>query len=512
MVCDMCINKINDSKINSFILPYSIVFSVAVCFTSASSASSIVSTKIVTQSEQIPDDKQLAQLGEQKTDFGQGWYICAKAEKTCTMWNAIKVINVDPYKNIKYHVGGLNLTFPKGRPTLASQNKRLKISLGMIINYDIGGFIGPDNKYGQDVSGSRGYIRRGRFSLGVQYDDFLLTISPEFGEFFRDTYNLYEANLAYKGFKNTIITIGLFQPRSSMQDAESSTGYEFMERPAIIDVVRNIAGGEPRLAFGAQHFGNGYMISAYVTGQRLGKPFQQNFQNNQIGGVFRAAVHPLATRDFDLHLGLSSSFALHGDNKKYGISARQDAQLWLSKQYIRTGTLSGVDNVWSIGPEVGFRWKRAVVQSEFYNVRLGRNSSYNEYRPNFNFKGWYISSSYTLFGQPRSYNKARAIFNPPTGSYFNPAAGQWGALEWDARFSQMDLDDRVHSYSPTGKFQGVQGGKQTMITTGFNWYPSSHMRIMLEYHRVHATGSKGNRYNLFGRTSNFITSRLQFTF
>lgn len=508
----MGINKVEQIQNYRLILSYLIGIGGFISCVSISFAQSSTTMQSVKKINETSPTQKFSELGEQKTDFGQGYYICAESEKICTMWNAIKVVNLDPYKGIKYHIGGLDLTFPKGRPTLTSQDKRLKISLGMLFNYDVGGFIGPDNKYGENVAGSRGYIRRGRFTLGVQYDDFVLTVSPDYGEFFRDTYNLYEANLAYKGFKNTIIVIGLYQPRSSMEDAESSTGYEFMERPAIVDAVRNIAGGEPRLTFGAQHYGKRYMISAYITGQRLGKAFQQNFMNNQIGGVFRAAVHPIGTRDVDLHVGMSSSFALHGDNKKYGISARQDAQLWLSKQYIRTGTLQGVDNVWAIGPEVGFRWKRWVLQSEFYNIHLSRNSSAQEYRPSYNFKGWYILSSYTIFGQPRTYNQARAIFEPPKGPLFNPAAGLWGALEWNARFSQMDLDDRVHSYSSTGKFQGVQGGKQTMITTGFNWSPSQHMRVMLEYHRVHATGSKGNRYNLYGRTSNFITSRLQFSF
>ncbi|CAI3933672.1 OprO/OprP family phosphate-selective porin [Commensalibacter papalotli (ex Botero et al. 2024)] len=508
----MCIYKEEKRKNDRFVISYLIGIGVFISCGNISLAQNITTTQTTKKTKKLSEAQQLSELGEQKTDFGQGYYICAESEKTCTMWNAIKVVNLDLYKGIKYRIGGLDLTFPKGRPTLISQDKHLKISLGMVFNYDVGGFIGPDNKYGENVAGSRGYIRRGRFTLGVQYDDFVLTVSPDYGEFFRGTYNLYEANLAYKGFKNTNIVIGLYQPRSSMEDAESSTGYEFMERPAIVDAVRNIAGGEPRLTFGAQHYGKRYMISAYITGQRLGEAFQQNFTNNQIGGVFRAAVHPIATRDIDLHLGMSSSFALHGDNKKYGISARQDAQLWLSKQYIRTGTLQGVDNVWSMGPEVGFRWKRAVLQSEFYNIHLSRNSSYEEYRPNYNFKGWYILSSYTIFGQPRTYNQARAIFEPPKGPLFNPAAGYWGALEWNARFSQMDLDDRVHSYSSSGKFQGVQGGKQTMITTGVNWSPSQHMRIMLEYHRVHATGSKGNRYNLYGRKSDFITSRLQFSF
>lgn len=508
----MGIYKIEQTRSDRLILLYLVGIGVFLSCGNISFAQDSTMTQPVKKTNDVSEAQKLSEQGEQKTSFGQGWYICAESEKTCTMWNAIKVVNLDPYKGINYHIGGLDLTFPNARPTLTSQDKRLKIFLGMLLNYDVGGFIGPDHKYGENVAGARGYIRRGRFTVGVQYDDFLLTISPEYGEFFRDTYNLYEANLAYKGFKNTIIVIGLAQPRTSMEDAESSTGYEFMERPAIIDAVRNIAGGEPRLTFGAQHYGKHYMISAYITGQRLGEPFEQNFQNNQIGGIVRAAIHPIGTRDVDLHMGMSSSFALHGDNKKYGISARQDAQLWLSKQYIRTGTLQGVDNVWAIGPEVGFRWKRWVLQSEFYNIHLSRNSSAQEYRPSFNFKGWYILSSYTILGQPRTYNQARAIFDPPKGPLFNPAAGLWGALEWNARLSQMDLDDRVHSYSDSGKFQGVQGGKQTMITTGFNWSPSQHMRIMLEYHHVHATGSRGNKYNLYGRTSNFITSRLQLSF
>lgn len=464
-------------------------------------------TSVVRQESSTPK----LSAGEYATDFGQGWYICPTSQTTCDMWNAYKVVNVDPYKNIQYQLGSLNLTFPKGRPTLTSSNGRFSLSLGMLMHYDMGGFLGPDKRYGQDVSGSRDFLRRGRFMVAARYDDFILTVSPDAGEFFNDTYHLFEASLKYVGFKNTVLNVGLLQPPSSMEDTESSNGYELIERPMVSDIVRNISGGEPRLALGGTHWGKKYYISAHVTGERLLTTIK-NFQKNQVGGTLRTAIHPVATPDYDLHLGMSASFAFHGNNRKYAIATGPESQIWLSKNYIRTGTIDGVNSVWSIGPEVALRWKRLVVQSEYYRVSLQRVADETTHRPNLHFPGWYISTSYTIFGQPRSYDQKNAVFNAPTGSLFNPATGEWGALEWVARWSVMDLNSHINSYSPNGQLLGSYGGKQTAWLTGLNWSPSSHMRIMLNYNHIYASRSYGNSYNLNGRSSNLIVSRLQFTF
>ena len=59
---------------------------------------------------------------------------------------------------------------------------------------------------------------------------------------------------------------------------------------------------------------------------------------------------------------------------------------------------------------------------------------------------------------------------------------------------------------------GVQGGKQKVIATGFNWYPSPHFRVMIDYNHIISSRSRNNLWHLRKKDSNLIISRLQLTF
>ncbi|MCT6842514.1 OprO/OprP family phosphate-selective porin [Commensalibacter sp. ESL0382] len=442
----------------------------------------------------------------------QSIYLCLDHKQDCTMWNADKIRNIDIYRDISYQIGHFNLNFPKGRPTLVSSDRRFSISLGASLQFDIGGIIGPDNKRnGSRMDGSQAFLRRGRFNVAIRYDDFIINITPDAGRPALVNNSIYEAYLKYVGFENTIIAIGLLQPPITMLDTESSNGFILVERPMIVDLVRNLTGSDARLALMMTHWNKRYYLSASVTGQRLGGTYQ-DFQRNELGGIVRAAVRPLAINHYDMHLGLSTTFVTHGDSRKYSLSTGQEGQVWLGRPYLRTGTIQGVNNIWAIGPEFAVRLNRFLIQSEYYSMFLQRVAEKSGNRPNLHFSGCYISVNYVLFGQPRSYDESKAVFTPPVGSFFNPVAGEWGALEWSIRWSNMNLNHYKYRMNENGHYLGVQGGKQNIFATGLNWYPSSHMRISLDYNHVMATRSRNNYYNSTGRTSNLIMSRVQFTF
>ncbi|MDI2089841.1 OprO/OprP family phosphate-selective porin [Commensalibacter oyaizuii] len=446
-----------------------------------------------------------------KVDFGQGWYYCSSNSQRCNLWNAVKVINIDPYQKVRYNFRDFYLSFPKSRPTLTSNDGRFSFAVGGMFQYDVGGFIGPFHKSeGINMSGVRNHLRRGRFIATARYDDFLITVTPDIGTSGVQNDSLFEASLRYQGLRHTSIEVGLLQPRVTMEDVEGSNGFEFVERPMIIDMVRNIAAANARLSLGATHWGKNYVLAGYVTGFRYG-PFK-NFQDNQIGGVFRAAVRPVAMQDIDLLIGVSGSIAFHGANRKYSMNTGTEAQIWLTRPFLRTGTINGVNSVWSLGPQVGFRWKRLLLKSEYYSISMQRVTTGNENLPNLRFPGWYVSGNYTLFGQPRLYDPKKGVFSPPVGPTFNPAAGLWGALEWSVRWSVMDFNSHKTQYDQNGVLLGSNGGRQTVVATGFNWYPSAQVRVMLDYNYVHASPSLKNTYNLRGRDSQLIISRLQLNF
>lgn len=442
----------------------------------------------------------------------QAEYICYEKSIRCTMWNADRVVNVDPYKDLHYQVGYSTLAFPKGRPTFYSASKKLSIAFGLYINYDIGALLGPNKRAnGPKVSSYQGTLRRGRPIIVVKYTDFALTVTPDVGRFGLEHHDLFGADLKYTGIKNLVIGGGLLQPTLSMLDSETSRGFFLAERPMVIDMLRNVAGGEPRAGFNVIHWKQRYLISVGYTGQRVGKKFT-NFQQGQKGGVLRLAGRPIASRNIDLHLGITGTFAVHGENRKYSIVSYNESRLFPSAADFKTGTINGVNSIWAVGPEFALRWKRLIFQGEYYSFFMPRKNEGYGHNDNLHFWGWYGSLNYAIFGAHRHYLPSRAIFAAPEGSLFNPAAGDWGALEWSVRWSYLNLNSHAGDYENNKYAAGVQGGKQKVIATGFNWYPSPHFRVMIDYNHIISSRSRNNLWHLRKKDSNLIISRLQLTF
>lgn len=418
----------------------------------------------------------------------------------------------DPFKAIHYRLGNFDLTFPKAKPTFSSQNKKFSFSIGTLIQYDVGGFVGSNHqKSVPNMAGTQAILRRGRLIFTARYNDFKLIIAPDFGRAALVNDSIHEANLNYTGFKRTVLSLGLLQPSITMYGTENSASFTLLERPMVTDLLRNIAGANARLAFAIKHWHKTYYISATISGQRLGETYQ-DFQKNQVGGIIRAVVHPVATNNYDLHLGFNVTLASHGDTRRYSMNSLPEAQIWSGRPYIRTGKVDGVNNVWAIGPEFALRLNRLILQGEYYSIYFQRVSEHKMNRPDLQFAGWYISTNYILLGQARHYSSEGAFFAAPQGILFNPAEKDWGALECSIRWSEMDLNSHRHEYDSVNRLQGVQGGRQIIIATGLNWYPLMNMRLSLNYNYVKATKSRNNFYNKNGRIGNLILSRIQFNF
>ncbi len=436
----------------------------------------------------------------------QQYYVCSPNVAYCNAWNAEKYIPQKPLDNVHFPIGKMfTLSFPKERPTLSLNDQPLSFAFGMLLQFDLGGSLGPDDpERSTRMSGIMNFLRRARFITITRYKKFELTASADPGYAGRSTESLFQLDVAYTGFRNTRVELGLTQPRVGMDDAEANGGSQFLERPAIIDMIRGIAGAQTRLGFGATHWEKRSYVQAFVTGPQFGD--RKNFQKNQIGAVLRVAGRPWFTKDNDLHLGLSSSMAFHGNNRIYSLSSLPEMTLWQQRHYLKTGAIKNVNNIVQAGPEIGFRWKRWVLKSEYSLIHLNRGHSDSEPQRDLNFRGYYIAINRTLFGQPRLYDIKRAVFDQPFAALFNPATGDWGALECSGRWSVIDLNNHPVENG------GIRGGKQTVWSAGINWYPSSHMRLMLEFNHIIVSRSNKNSHNLYGGTNNLIGSRLQVNF
>ncbi|MBV1837258.1 OprO/OprP family phosphate-selective porin [Acetobacter estunensis] len=420
-------------------------------------------------------------------------------------------------------VGGMKIGFPGGRPTIQSEDGKYAFSIGLAFHEDFGGFMGVSGagtqaKSSQKFNSFTSNARRLRVPMTFRYKDWVANVTPDFGAGNNDgTVGLYEGNLNYAGLRNTILTVGYFQPRVTEEDAESSNDFEMMERPGITDMVRSIAAGDARFSIGGMHYEKRWWVGAYFTGQQFGGRNASgyyggdgNINDSQTGGLVRAAGRPVATKDWDVHLGISAISAFKPSNGTHGrsfsLSQRPEVNLGESS-LLSTGTITNVAQVWAAGPEFAMRWKRFVLKGEYYHVGVtrGHDTLGGQAMHSLNFDGWYVAANYTLFGKARAYNIKEGAFaapGVPESQEFNPAHGTWGALEISGRYSEADLNSRVNSAD------GIRGGRQQVWSGGLNWYPNRHFRVMVDFN--HFTDAHTSL--TIARHGNSLAARVQAAF
>lgn len=420
-------------------------------------------------------------------------------------------------------IGGMRVGFPKGRFTIASEDGAYAFSVGLAFHEDFGGFMGVSPRAGEhkgDFSGLTENSRRMRIPFTFRYKDWVANVTPDFGAGGADgattDQTLYEANLNYAGLHNTILTVGYFQPRVTEEDSESSNDFEMMERPVITNIVRNIAAGDARFSVGGLHYDKRWWIAGYFTGQSFGarssttSTYPYGITDSQTGATFRVAGRPYVSKDIDVHVGISaiSAFkvAKNASGRTTSFADTPEVNLTQTK-LLGSGTIPNVGSVWAAGPELGFRWKRLVLKGEYYHIGVtrGNDAANAAQRQTANFEGYYGAANYTLFGKPRAYNIKEAAFGAPGVEHeFDPAHGQWGALEISGRYSVANLNDTA---------AGVHGNQQTVWSGGLNWYPNRHFRFMLDFNHFIVSGNgQANGLDGYGRTGNSLAARVQAAF
>ncbi|MFT8597418.1 MAG: porin [Acetobacter orientalis] len=432
------------------------------------------------------------------------------------------------------HIGGMIIGFPKGRFTVASEDASYGMSIGLAFHEDFGGFFNSGPRAGEGRGAFNSFtsnMRRLRIPFTFRYKNWVAAVTPDFGANHNDGYvALYEGNLNYTGFRNTILTVGYFQPRVTEEDSESSNDFMTLERPSITDMVRNIAAGDARFSVGALHYEKRWWIAGYFTGQEWGHRNASdmsstyygggngNTMDSQTGATLRVAGRPVATKDWDVHLGASaiSSFRQACNSASATNSAATSCTRTTSfgqrpefdigeANLAATGTISNASQVWAAGPELGVRWNRLLLKSEYYHVGVQRHGPQIK---SAGFQGWYGSAAYTLFGTPRLYSEKSGAFTAPgvtEKEEFDPATNHWGALEVVGHYSVIDLNSRLNDAIAANV---VRGGQQTVWTGGLNWYPNRHFRVMLDYSHFIVSRSM-QATNTAGRTGNSVAVRVQ---
>ena len=398
-----------------------------------------------------------------------------------------------------------------GHPAISTSDGRFTASLLGIMQFDVADYFqrsaGPlntdlrragsagDNSRGRNLSDGTTF-RRARIGIaGKAFGDFEYSVLFDFGgSGVEDNGHVQELWLQYSGLQPAHVRAGAFAPFIGLEDAGSTNGMMFLERPASADIARSLAGGDYREAGQIAFTGKQWFASAAVTGRLVnaaGSSAVQPYQS-QLGFIGRAGLVPIKSDSSTLHLAVHGSYVDHPANTAgpdasataavSPIQLRERPELRVDgTRLIDTGAIDAV-HAYTTGAEFAAQHKSFLVQGEYERYGIERRASP---LADPRFHGYYVEASWMITGEQRRYNDGNYAFDGPAikGS-FNPLAGNWGAWELALRWSDMNLNYHQGAFGTAPQPGAVRGGDQRIATAGLNWYFNSIARIMFDYQHV----------------------------
>lgn len=328
---------------------------------------------------------------------------------------------------------------------------------------------GSDEQNGVDV-------RRARVEFqGTLYKHWMWKLDYEFAQIFEIRQGFRDAYIRYL-FKDqipdhpTMITVGQFKEYFGLESLNSSNHQPFVERALVSRVFHDFAESIDgrRIGLGAQTAGNDFWTAALgVFGKNTaGDSYDEYGDPLAIEG--RTTISPIHTADRVVHVGAAVNWidVFAPDQVRFG--QRPEARIG-AQRFVDTGAIEGSDSVMRYGLELGGIYGPLWLQGEFLGADVNRVDQSQLW-----FQGWHVDAGWVLTGEPRGYDWINGVFlNPKPAHNFNPGAGGWGALEWAARYSVLDLND-----------QNVDGGKETNVTTGLHWFLNQNFAFKFDYTKV----------------------------
>jgi phosphate-selective porin OprO/OprP len=237
------------------------------------------------------------------------------------------------------------------------------------------------------------------------------------------------------------LTYGQFSPPISFESLQTSKWIMFLERSLPVEAL--LPDRELGLMFDTG--GDALFFSASVTGD--------NVDNDDAGddsptAMTRLVWAPLHSAGDVLHFAVSSGYV---DSPTQGIffGARPEARVDATTRLV-SATIAGATQHWLGGVEAAFASGPFSVQAEYIGASVdGGGDPY--------FDGFYVSASWFLNGDMRSYDTGYQVFDRPVTAR--------DSVELAVRYSRLDLSDRN------------LGNRQDDATLGINYYPNPILRF-----------------------------------
>jgi phosphate-selective porin OprO/OprP len=306
-------------------------------------------------------------------------------------------------------------------------------------------------------------VRQARLYLdGRAGDDWRAKVEYEFS-------NALEAGfrnvwLEYDGISRTLLRAGNFTMPYGLEELTSSNQLIFGERSLASALAPSYGTGAVAATRGKLFGRSRWLLSGGGFIESFARDSYDRHDSDHTSFTGRGVFDPYVRKHRVVHLGGSINYSdIRGDDT-WRVSKRPGTALAPKLLDI---TLSNVDTVTSFGAEAAILFGPLLVQGEYLQSDVERESDSTLDDPTFT--GGYVQGSFVLTGESHKYSRKTATFGG-----LKPRS-KWGAVELAARWGSLDLTN-----------SGVRGGKATDLTFGVNWYLRSNMRLLFNYVRVNS--------------------------
>lgn len=405
------------------------------------------------------------------------------------------VVRMIPPANPKVTQSGTNrfaMSSADGAWTIAPTG-RVHFDMGMYFNQEAEGTTGVGSAAGGRLTNGVN-VRRARLGItGRAMTDFTYALILDAGGAQDATAAINEARISYTGMRNTIFEIGYGSQYFPLDDANSSNDIMFLERPTPVTIATSFNAGDPRFSAGVRRWESNWFAGAYLTSSSPNAA--HGLTTRGFGAYERFSYNPIQTDLTSVHIGVSAAQVFEAPNTgpntpgSFTLSDRPEVRIDPTV-ILNTGALgtaaNPVTSAQVYGVEAAGAFSSFFVQGEYLWDVVKRQQG-----PAVKVGGGYVQASYTIGGR-RTYVPASGAYsgiNPITP--FSPKNDGWGAFEFAARVSYMDLVDHyTSSLLAADQPFAVNGGRQTNYTLGFNWFWNSNMLWKFNY--IHTEFDKAN--------------------
>ncbi len=342
-------------------------------------------------------------------------------------------------------------------------------------------------------------LKQGRVWLeGYVFKDIAFKIMPDFassGNILPDAY------LDYTYHSAASLLVGKFKPALSLERLQGDSDGTFLERafPTYLASNRDVGvqlhggfdftGHEAEKVAGPIDTKNQftYQFGVFNGSGDDGSPNNNAPDTNDnkefVGRLF---AHPFQHSGYSwvegLGLGIAGSYSQPTVQALKNQATPIGRNTYLNYANTLAGTPAPVSNgesyriypqaYWYAGP---FGLMGEYVVSTQHLSGIGKNGAVNIKQSN---TAWQILASYVFTGEDNSFGSIKPI------QQFSPLEGKWGALQFAARWSQLDVDNNTFLLLDPNK----SATQAHAWTVGANWYLNNYALIRADYEQVSFDG------------------------